>query len=281
MEDWREYCSAGVSVEEEWIGVSKNVSLRVISFRPKLKGNKPAVLFVAGWITQVKAWKSVLREMTKDFPVYYVETREKISARVRGTADYGVEAIGRDLVFLVRHFELEDNRYILFGSSLGATAILDCCRFLESAPLCLVLIGPNAVFRVPRFGLALIRIFPPFLYTVFKPVVKWYLRSFRLDVKSDYAQYEKYCQALDAADPGKLKRAALSLSKYRVWGLLEDIECPCLIVGASRDVLHEPENLQRMVSLMKSADYLDLETNRRTHSGEMVEEMRKYLGSLL
>jgi pimeloyl-ACP methyl ester carboxylesterase len=280
MEDWLEYCPAGVRVEEEWIGVSKSVSLRVITFRPKPKGNNPAVLFVAGWITQIKAWKSVLREMTKDFPVYYVETREKISARVRGAADYGVEAIGRDLVTLVRHFELRDKRYILFGSSLGATAILDCCRSLESAPLCLVLIGPNAVFRVPRFGLAFIRIFPPFLYTVFKPVVKWYLRTFRLDVKSDYAQYEKYCQALDAADPGKLKRATLSLSKYRVWDLLEDIEFPCLIVGASRDVLHEPENLQKMVSLMKSADYLDLETNRRTHSGEMVEEMRQYLGSL-
>lgn len=280
MKDWSEFCAPGVTVKEEMIAVTKHVSLRVITFSPEKKLDTPTVVFVAGWITQIAAWKAVLREMTEGFLVHYVETREKITAEVEGKADYSVEAIGRDIVKLVQHFDLENKRFLLFGSSLGSTAILDCCRFLDRKPLCLVLIGPNAVFRVPRFGLVIIRIFPPWFYTLLKPVVKWYLRTFRLDLKSDLAQYEKYCSALDAADPRKLKQGTLSLSKYQVWDLLAGIEIPTLVVGASKDVLHEPENLHKIVSMMKSAVYLDLETNRRTHSKEMVEKMRNYLASL-
>ena len=101
-----------------------------------------------------------------------------------------------------------------------------------------------------------------------------------MDVESDYTQYEKYCNNLDAADPWKLKKGALSLSKYQVWDLLKDIEIPTLIVGASKDVLHEPEYLQRMVSMMKNATFLDLETNKQTHSEIVVKEMRKYVAEL-
>ena len=42
--------------------------------------------------------------------------------------------------------------------------------------------------------------------------VKWYLGKFRLDLENDMAQYEKYCNALDAADPRKLKPAVTMLT---------------------------------------------------------------------
>jgi len=280
MDDLSEYCPPGVTWKEEMIPVSENVSLRVITFTPAVENANPAVVFVAGWISLIAGWKKVLREMTKDFPVYYIETREKISAQVRGRAEYSAEAIGRDIVTLISHFRLTDENYILFGSSLGATAILDCCRFLKQRPLCLVLIGPNAEFRVPGWGMTVIRISYPLMYNIIKPFVKSYLKTFRLDVKSDYAQYEKYCNSLDAADPSKLKKAAISLSKYLVWNLLENIAFPTLIVGASKDKLHEPENLKRMVSMMKRATLLDLKTNASTHSEVVVEEIRKYIGKL-
>ncbi len=274
------FAAPGTNIETKMIPVTDQVSLQVIQFSPKDKSGNPAVLLVAGWITQIKAWEHVLRDLTRYFPVYYVETREKISSQVTGKVSYGVEDIGRDIVALVKHFQLTEKRYVLFGSSLGATAILDCCRFLKTDPLCLVLIGPNAVFRVPKLGLLVIHLMPPRLYLLIKPIVKWYLKHFRLDIESDYAQYEKYCNALDAADPWKLKKGALALSKYQVWDLLPEIDYPALIVGASKDTLHEPENLQRIVSMMKNATYLDLETNKQTHRKIMVEKMREYLQAI-
>ncbi|MCK4296709.1 MAG: alpha/beta hydrolase [Candidatus Marinimicrobia bacterium] len=280
MDNPSEYCSPGCEFKEEMIAVSHNVSLRVIKFTPKKKNNNPTIVFIPGWISMISGWKKALLEMTKDFPVYYVETREKISSCTNGKVEYSVKSFGQDIVSIASHFNLKSQNYILFGSSLGATAILDCCRFLEKAPLCLILIAPNAVFRVPNFWMGIVRIFPPRLYLIFKPVIKWYLKNFRLDIESDYAQYKKYCNALDTADPWKLKKAMISLSKYEVWDLLGEIEFPTLIVGASKDEIHEPENMKKMVSKIKYSSYLDLETNTITHSEVVVKEMRKYISKL-
>ena len=280
MEKLSEYCAPDSSFKEKMISVNDNVTLRLITFSPAQEKSNPPVLFVAGWISLIKGWKDVLLEMTKDFPVYYIETREKLSSNINGNINYGAEDVGKDIVSLISLLKLKDSNYILFGSSLGATAILDSCRILQQKPLCLVLIGPNAVFRVPKLGMAIIHIFPPRLYLIIKPIVKWYLKTFRLDTKSDYKQYEKYCNSLDAADQWKLKKAVIRLAKYEVWDLLKNIEIPSLIVGASKDVLHEPENLKKMVAMMKNATYLDLETNAKTHSESVVEEMRKYIKRL-
>jgi pimeloyl-ACP methyl ester carboxylesterase len=281
MEDLTEFCAPGTNVEHRWISVSQSISLRLISFHPKNQNTNPAVVFVAGWISQIAAWREVLREMTRYFPVYYMETREKISSRTNGIVGYGIQEIGDDITSVLSYLQLEDNDYILFGSSLGATAILDCASHLPSRALCLILVAPNAEFRVPRFGMGIVRLFYPPLYNFIKPYVKWYLKTFRLDIKSDYMQYQKYCNALDAADPWKLKKAILSVSRYKVWNILDKIDAPTLIVGASKDKLHEAENIQQMVSLIKDAAYVDLETNKRNHSALVVEEMRRYVGMLL
>jgi pimeloyl-ACP methyl ester carboxylesterase len=280
MDSLSRYCAQGSTCKEEMVPVSPNVSLRVITFSPSQQKENPAIVFVPGLVSLMMGWREVLLEMTKDFTVYYIETREKITSQVKGKVDYSLQAIGQEIAALVSHFNLESRGCILFGSSLGATAIFESTRFLEIDPLCLVLIGPNAVFRIPKFYRFIVRVFNPRFYLLLKPVVKWYLKTFRLDTESDYAQYEKYCQSLDAADPWKLKKAAIAFSRYEVWDLLAEIDFPTLIVGASRDTLHEPENLKKMVSMMKNAVYLDLETNKLTHSSGMVHEMRKYIAQL-
>ncbi len=280
MDEIKKLCAPGTNVTEEKINVSPQVKLQVFTFTPEKENKNPAILFVAGWITLIKAWEKVLKEMTIDHQVFYVETREKISSQVTGKVEYGVKEIAQDIIALVNHFNLKNKNYILFGSSLGATSILESCLYLKEKPLSLVLIGPNAVFSVPRFGKIIIRIFWPRLYLILKPFIKWYLKNFRLDVKSDYAQYEKYCNNINAADPWKLRKGAISLSKYEVWDRLGKIEIPTLIFGASKDSLHTPENLHRMVEMMPNSTYLDLETNKQTHSEIMVEEMRSFLQTL-
>jgi pimeloyl-ACP methyl ester carboxylesterase len=280
MENLSDYCAPGVNYTEEMISTSDNVSLRVITFIPPIQNNPPTVVFVAGWVSLMRGWKEVLLEMTKDFKIHYIETREKISSQVKGKTEYSVESIGKDILYLISHFDLKTNEYLLFGSSLGATTLIDLCRFLQSDPKCLILVGPNAVFRVPSGWLAFVKIFYPPLYNYFKPVVKWYLKTFRLDVESDYEQYEKYCEALDAGDPWKLKKAVLTFSKYEIWDLLENITYPSIIIGTSKDKLHEPENLKKIVEKLPNASYIDMETNKNTHSTQVVAEMRKYLSTL-
>ena len=280
MKDLTQFCAEGATFSEQMISVNEHVRLRLISFKAAHKTANPPVVLVAGWISMISGWKEVLREMTKDFDVRYLETREKVSSKIDGRVEYGAEDIGQDIIDVVSLLGLKDGGYILFGSSLGATAILDCHQNLLQKPKCMVLIGPNAVFRVPKMGMVVIYLTWPPLYLMIRPVVKWYLRNFRLDIKSDYKQYEKYSNALDAADPWKLKRAVVKLSKYQVWDLLKNIATPTLIVGASKDVLHEPQNLLMMVDKMPHATYLDMETNASTHSKDMVIQLRDYLKTL-
>ncbi len=212
-----DYCAPGTKWTEQMVSVSDNVSLRVIEFHPQKSTTHPTVLFIAGWISLMKGWKIVLQEMTKDFNIIYVETREKISSQVNGKVNFSVEAIAQDIVIIVNKFKLKKDKYIIFGSSLGGTAILESFKDLPISPLCFALLGPNAEYRTPWWGKIIIRIFWTRLYAVLKPFIKWYLRNFRLDIETDHAQYEKYCNALDAADPKKLKPAALALSKYKIW----------------------------------------------------------------
>jgi pimeloyl-ACP methyl ester carboxylesterase len=279
-EDLSDYCSPGATCRDERIEVAPQVTLRVVSFSPARKPAAPPVVFVAGWITQIGAWKEVLREMTADFTVHYLETREKISAEVRGRAAYGVENIAGDVVHLIDQLGLAPGGYVLCGSSLGATAILESYRSLARKPACLVLIAPNAAFRAPLLWKVVITLFYPGLYALIRPAVKWYLRRFRLNVEADRAQYEKYSRALDAADPWRLKKAVTKVWSYEVWRILNTIDCPTLIVNASKDKLHEPETMKRLAAAIAQATEIDLETNARTHSKDVVRAIRAYVAPL-
>jgi len=279
-EKFSDYCHPASQIDVEMVKTAEDVSLQVITFTPQTPNNNPAVIFVAGWVSLIQGWGKVLKELTKDFKVYYVETREKKSSEASKTAKMDVDSIGRDITQLVTYFNLNDEEFIMLGSSLGATSIIDGYQHLKKHPRAIVLIGPNGIFKIPRYGRVLIKLFYPPLYIWFKPYLKWYLKTFRLNVSKDYAQYEKYCNALDAADPWKLKKAAGTLSNYAIWPLLEKIDCPTLLIGASHDKLHEPGNLKHFVELLPDVTLLDMGTNEGTHSAEMVVELRKYLSSL-
>jgi len=276
----KSYCAPGTTVETLSISVDQGITLRAYRFTPS-QPNPVTIFFIPGWISRIEGWKTVLQEMTAIWPVIYLETREKQSAVVKSDVSFGVEAIAADLINVARHLDLNPETTVWFGSSLGATAILEAMQYLDSLPRALALVGPNAEFRIPLWGQALIACFPPILYFIMKPFVKWYLRTFRLDVDHDRTQYEKYCAALDEADPVRLKQAARELAHYTVWDRLPDITCPVLIMGGSQDILHEPNNLEIMETLLPNGQYLDMGTNSNTHSPSMVWKLEAFLNSLI
>jgi len=280
VEDFTEFCTPNTKIQVQNVALKNSVSLRVITFSPSVATDNPPVVFIPGWISLMPGWQGALLEMTRDFTIHYVETREKISAEVNPQARFRVADFARDIARIVDYFQLPKRGYILLGSSLGATTIVDSYRFLPQPPLCLVLICINAVFYIPKFWQNVVRFFPPRLYLGIKPVIKWYLRNFRLDVVSDAAQYAKYCRNLDAADPWKLKKAALAFIHYSIWDRLPAIEVPALVFGASKDELHNLEDIRRIAQFLLNSTFIDLETNSQTHRAAMVLELRKYIKSL-
>lgn len=278
--DTQHFCAPGASVRESMVKVNDKVTLKVFDFQPAEDKGRPVVVFVPGWISLMAGWGEVLREMTRDFPVKYIETRDKLSSQLQSGARLGAEDIGHDVVTLVKQWQLEEKQYIILGSSLGATAILDAARHFTPEPKAMILVAPNGEFRMPKLWQWVIAGFWPPFYFVIRPVLKWYLKHFRMQVDADRAQYDKYCMALDSADPIKLKAAAKAIWHYSVWDKLPHVNMPALLITASTDKLHEPQNTARMLKLLPRAEHLDMVTNGASHSAAMVEALRSYLDKL-
>jgi pimeloyl-ACP methyl ester carboxylesterase len=261
------------------VPLPNGVSLRIVSFSPQSRRQPFPVVLVPGLVSVMLTFKNILIELTRDFVVHYVETREKSSSVVRGKADYDVKSIGSDIIEVISHLDLEDQKYILFGASLGATAMVDRANDFQHSPLCMILLEPNAVFDYPPWSLPVIRYSAPF-YRHIRPIAKWYLRKFRVNTEEDYEMYRINCRALDAADPYKLRDAVLAISSYQIWDRLGSVRTPSLVVSASKDTFHRHEDILRIISMIKKSTSCDLESHMRIHSRELVDHVRDYLRTL-
>ncbi len=279
-EDFSEYTSSTCTVREYQVEVSDGVKLRIIDFDPGAKKNMPIMLFVAGWISLIDGWKGFLQEITPKMRTLYYETREKKTSQIPRNVrvEYTMERLRKDLGEVIAATIPPKQPFVLAGSSLGASAIIEYLIEPDGPlPECAILIGPNAEFRFPRFLTPIVMTIHPALYSLAKPIVKWYLRTFRVDVKHAPEQMRKYERTLDNADPYKLKANALALMKYSAWDRLDRITTPCLVVGAKTDTLHGAEALQRMIRLMENAEYLEMESNTATHGKEAGKRILEYV----
>ena len=275
--NYSDYCSQGTKIQTSYVKVSSCVQLFKIHFTPKKLTNYPPVIFIPGWGSFIQGWKIVLREMSKDFEIYYLETREKGSAIHKKEQEINIENIGDDIARVTALINLKDDDFIALGSSMGATAILDAMAGEKLSPSLAVLIGPNIEFNIPRFLIIILSITPIQLYKVIRPFAKWYMKRKYIDMESDSKQYHKYSYVLDNIHFGRTRRSALSFKKYRFKDKIEKIRKRILVFSGKKDILHNYKQTLDMVKRIENATLVNLETNDRTHSIEMVDEMRTYL----
>ena len=277
MNSLADYCDPGTVISDEFMPVAADVSLRVITFSPAADYNNPVIFIIPGWISIVEGWKTLLSDFTRDHTVIYMETREKSSSKISRYSDLSVEKIGEDISVVIKKKYLSESDYILLGSSLGATSIIEGYHLIGSRPKCLIMIGPNAEFGFTFLAKTIIRVCPVFLYKFALPFIKWYMKKNYLDVRADPEQYENYSDLLNYIEPRRVKRSALAFFDYKVWQRLSDIDCPALILGGSNDVMHNPHNIELMVKKIKDVRYIDLEINSRTHGQEAIKIMRSFM----
>lgn len=279
MDSLKQFCAPGTTYSECMMETTNGVSLRVVSFLPKSQTQQLPVVLIPGLISVMLTFKNILIELTRSFVVHYVETREKSSSIVTKKTDYKVSSIGMDIIEIVSQLNLKEHQYILCGTSLSATAMVECYNVNKIDPLCLVLLEPNATFDYPKWSYFIIRYSAP-LYRFIKPVAKWYLKNFVVNTKEDYEMFEINRRALDAADPYKLKDVVLDIATYQIWNRLASVKSPTLIVYASKDTFHRHEDISKMIKMIKKSTPCDLETHERIHSREFVEQLQNYINSI-
>lgn len=252
------------------------VVIRVLRFGSAQQPERLPVLVVGGLSTVVDSFREMLLELSQYYQVYYAETREKPSSQITENTRFDMQALALDIEACVEHLGLSHRRYLLFGYSLGATACVQAYQRLRHKPGAMVLLSPTPTFDYPWWSLPLIRLTIR-QFTVLKQLAKWYLRNFHINRKEDEEMYRITSRALDTADPYKLKSTILAIAGYAVWPLLEHIDCATLVVATSKDGLHREYGIKRMAAMMPCSDYLDMETNLRTHSAEMALVIREYV----
>jgi len=282
--DLRDYAASNVNVSERYLPMSDGVGLRVFEFVPEADdASKPIVVFVAGWISLISGWQGFLQRLTETHRVLYIETREKFSSRVtdvKGT-DFDLPRLILDIRESLEQGVPQGRAFVLSGSSLGATAIMEYLMTQQGPqPIGNALIAPNPELRFPGLIMAIIKLFPPAAYAPVREFAKWYLRTFRLDPKKEPEQVEKYENTLDQADPYKLKKNVFALMNYRAWGRMHAITQDCLIIGASADKLHGLENLERMIAEMPAAKLEAMESNKATHGAGAADLVTAYIAKL-
>ncbi|HQP47212.1 MAG TPA: hypothetical protein PKX12_00670 [Spirochaetota bacterium] len=278
--EYSEYTPSGTEFKEYYVRMSDGVRLRIFEFIPEAADRKkPVIIFVAGWISLISGWKGVLQEITPHFRTIYMETREKRSSLVpqNMNVSFAMDRLRKDIGEVIDELIPEKQNFFLAGSSLGASAILEYCSLNQRIPECAFLIGPNAEFRFPKVLGDIVPAFHPSLYFAVKPVVKWYLKNFRLDKKNAREQVKKYENTLDEADPYKLKANALAIKNYTVWDKLGTIITPCVIFGATSDTLHGTDNLQKLIAIIPRTEYIELASNTETHSNKAGKLIAEYI----
>lgn len=269
------FAHPGTSIIESYLRVEDDVHIRTLCFKPAEETNALPIVLVTGLSTVIESFRGIMQGITAHHPVIYVETREKPSSRVTGTCSFDMDAFSADVCAAVAHHGFVENGYILAGYSLGAAAIMHGYAELHAKPNCVILAEPVPAFRFPSWSMPLVKGAVP-LYPVVKPFVKWYMRHFMIDTRKDMEVMRIVERALDSADPVKLRNTVLAISGYQAWDRLERIDRPTLIVATSGDTLHNHDDIQRMSSLLRFSEWVDMEDNTRSHSLEMAEVMRDY-----
>ncbi len=260
--------------KEEYIKVSDGSEVKILTTKaPKDKANGYILLLVPGWGTVVPGWEDLLMEAVKDFDILYIESREKLSFRPgEGKIKYTVERLALDVQEIIEHLEINQSKLITLTTSFSTLTISDLLGTKKIKPALSVLIGPVYQFDMPPTMRYLMFILPTFIFYITKPFWRWWVKKFKSE---DPVQAGKYYRALDEADPKKWRLATKGVRFTKVWDLYRQIEDNYVVViGMEADKMHSAKLSKKIADTIEDAEYLDMGTNRATHSAEMIVVIR-------
>ena len=278
--------ASGAHFKSEYISASDDVELKVLQWQPKIKEPKEVVepvIFVSGWVSHVSGWAELLEAMIQKRRVFYIETREKISARINKRKirvhDFTIANIALDIINVCKSLPIELEQSMVIGSSFGATALLEALKNNNLNVRCAFLVGPNSEFSAHPFMRALLYL-PVFSYHFLKYFVLWYLRTFRVDAKKEPEQMNRYNITLKTAHPKRIKMSVRAAIKYKLWPDLETVKIPTALAFAPTDTLHSKDNIEKIAKTLPRGQIITCPTNKYMHSVDLLKDIEDFIKTL-
>ena len=261
--------------EERYITVSDGTQIRVLTTKaPKKDHTGFTFVMVAGWNTVVPGWDGTLMEARKDFDVVYIETREKGSSRLSKKAKFDMDRFSSDIQEVIEELKLNQKKLILFTSSFGTLTGVHGVAYKKYSPFLTYLVGPVHRFVMPKGSKYYMYLVPNLFLYVTRPMWKWWIRKLKSE---DPEQAAKYIRALEEADVKKWRATGYASAWVDFIDMYEKIDERVFVVGMEKDKMHEKELSLKIHERLKNSTYIDLETNKKTHSAEMVKVIREHL----
>jgi len=269
------------SAKEHLIKVSDGSEIRLLSFtNVKNPREDMAIYFIPGLFTIFPRWEKVVQELNENYPVYYVESREKITSNIVKKAKYDVPRQTKDLAEAAKAIGLNKKNYITISSSMAGSAVLENHAQKTMTPKGSILISPGVEFHFPRWVLIVLRLFPPFVIQIMKPFIRWLLGDVRVDKKNEPEQSAQYKRAITEANPRKMKKCILAIAHYNGWEILPKIQDRMILIGATKDKVHESDFAHSIAKALVNCSFIDLGTNKAAHDTPLVQLAGKFIQEL-
>ncbi len=269
------------SAKEQMIQLSDGSEIRVLIF-PEVKNPKEdiAIFFIPGMFSIFPRWEPVVHALNENYPIYYIESREKITSKLVKKARFDIPRHAMDLAETEKALGLDKRKYITISSSLAGASVLENHAYKTMTPLGSILISPGVEFHFPRWVLFILRIFPPFVIQMLKPLIRWLLGDVRVDKKNEPEQSAQYKRSITEADPRKMRKNILSIAHYNGWDILPKIKDRLILIGATLDKVHESDFAHSIAKAMVNCSFIDLGTNKAAHDTPLVELTYKFMQEL-
>jgi len=271
----------GAICESLHVEGEEGFKLRVLRWTPEDNEvkNLETIIMIPGWNSVPEGWYPILSEWVKSRPLVYIETREKGSCIIEKKMNkemFEVSSIMNDLSPVIQRLELEASECHAFGSSLGATILLEAVREEKLCFKSLVVLSPNLHFTPPLWARPLIPA-PLFLYSTLVKFVIWYLDK-RLN---ESGQRIRYRRTLLAADIERLRFACIVLRKYKMNINFESCLTPIGILRASSDTLHDHSDAGLLSQKIPNCELIEIESNQFAHEADAIPVIESFMNVII
>ncbi len=249
----------------------------VYHYDPKNKISKRPLVFIPGWGVNPGGFQDLFIAIYKRVEMYYIETREKKSSKIRFLGSkFTMQQKTRDVFDALTHLDLDGTDYILMGCCWGAAVIMQGLidDKLTKAPT-VVTFDPMHRIWFSKFALKWITpLIPTFMFTILKPIIKWA----KLHNMQEPTQKKRANAFIADAVMWKWKRAAQQVNDFELFGHLSGVQKEVFVINGTSDLIHDQRDYPRIASELSNSRFLFMgtdESNRELLMGVVAEEFTK------
>ena len=258
--------------EEKYFTVSDGSELRVLLSKAQDETSTGfTFLLIPGWNTVVPGWEEVLLEAMKDFDIIYIETREKGSSKLNKKTKNNPNRLSSDIQEILEKLNIEQEKLITFTSSFSVFVAADGLASKKFDPYLTFFLGPSWRFNMPPTVRYIMFVLPNITLNITKPFWRWWIRKRKSE---DPEQAAKYIRALEEADAAKWRSVSRRYAFTHFGETYRKIESKVIVIGMEKDKMHKAEEAKNICQCLQNSLYIDMGTNKLTHSAEMIKKIR-------